>query len=323
MLLYSFLRDIDGVSVTSVYDDNPERCSFFSDLFEVPPAASMQEILDNKTVKGILIVTGNTTHFPLAVKCLNAGKDVFIEKPITTNPDEALKLINLAEEKRQVLMVGHNSRRYPAVRKMKTLINNGAVGDVKTVEATFSYFNLEEICGESWRNCSISCPGGPLMQLGIHHADNLPYLFGPVEKISAEIMEYPNESKVPAGGRMLLKFNNGIIGSITADYTTTPELFSIYARATEGEIRVDGEDKLTMIGADGKTTSEIVEGIHSVKEELTEFCRCIETRQKPETDGQTGLKALNIILTGLEAARLGKTLPIARYGDGSFDAYMS
>lgn len=109
---------------------------------------------------------------------------------------------------------------------------------------------------------------------------------------------------------MLLKFENGVVGSITADYTTAPELFSIYARGTEGEIRVDGEDKLTMTGVDGKASSEIVEGIHSVKEELAEFCRCIESRQKPETDGSTGLQALNIILTGLEAARQGKSLSV-------------
>lgn len=312
MLLFSFLRDIEGVSVTAVYDEDPERCSFFSDLFEVPPAASMQEILDDKSINGALIVTGNTTHYPLAVKLVNAGKDIFVEKPITANPDEALEMIRLAEGKKRILMVGHNSRRYPAVRKMKKLIDNKAAGEIKTVEATFSYYNLEEICGESWRNCALSCPGGPMMQLGIHHADNLPYLFGPIERVSAEIMECPKGSQVPAGGRMLLKFKNGVVGSITADYTTAPELFSIYARGTKGEIRVDGEEKLTVTGADGKAISEIVEGIHSVKEELTEFCRCIESRRKPETDGLVGLQALNIILTGLEAAGKGKTLPILR-----------
>ena len=312
MLLFSFLRDIEGVSVTAVYDEDPERCSFFSDLFEVPPASSMQEILDDKSINGVLIVTGNTTHYPLAVKLVNAGKDIFVEKPITANPDEALEMIRLAEGKKRILMVGHNSRRYPAVRKMKKLIDNKAAGEIKTVEATFSYYNLEEICGESWRNCALSCPGGPMMQLGIHHADNLPYLFGPIERVSAEIMECPKGSQVPAGGRMLLKFKNGVVGSITADYTTAPELFSIYARGTKGEIRVDGEEKLTVTGADGKAISEIVEGIHSVKEELTEFCRCIESRRKPETDGLVGLQALNIILTGLEAAGKGKTLPILR-----------
>ncbi len=312
MLLFSFLRDIEGVSVTAVYDEDPERCSFFSDLFEVPPASSMQEILDDKSINGVLIVTGNTTHYPLAVKLVNAGKDIFVEKPITANPDEALEMIRLAEGKKRILMVGHNSRRYPAVRKMKKLIDNKAAGEIKTVEATFSYYNLEEICDESWRNCALSCPGGPMMQLGIHHADNLPYLFGPIERVSAEIMECPNGSQVPAGGRMLLKFKNGVVGSITADYTTAPELFSIYARGTKGEIRVDGEEKLTVTGADGKAISEIVEGIHSVKEELTEFCRCIESRRKPETDGLVGLQALNIILTGLEAAGKGKTLPILR-----------
>lgn len=320
MLLYSFLRDIEDIDITTVYDVDPERCSFFSELFEVPPAASMQEILNDKSVKGVLIVTGNRTHYPLADECLNAGKDIFVEKPVAVKLEEAQAMIKLAEDQQRILMVGHNSRRYPAVRKMKSLVDNKVPGEIKTVEATFSYYNIEEICADSWRNCALSCPGGPLMQLGIHHADNLSYLFGPVERISAEIMGCPNQSAVPAGGRMLLKFKNGIIGTITADYTTAPELFSIYARGAEGEIRVDGEDKLTVTGLDGKSISEIVEGTHSVKEELTEFCRCIENRQKPETDGFTGMQALNIILTGLEAARLGKALPLIRHGDGSLDA---
>jgi predicted dehydrogenase len=193
---------------------------------------------------------------------------------------------------------------------MKQLVDSGFAGEIKTVEATFSYYNLEEICGETWRNCARSCPGGPLMQLGVHHADNLPYLFGPPDRIFGEIMSCPENSNVPAGGRLLLKFKNGITGSITADYATAPELFSIYARGTAGEIRVDGEEQLSIIDADGKRAAETVAGTHSVADQLSEFCRCIETREAPETDGLVGLKALNIILTGLEAAGQNKALPV-------------
>lgn len=305
MLLYSFLREMESAALTAGYDSSEETANRFAEIFEpFPLVQSLEEILNNQSIRGVLIVTSNDTHLPVALQCLNAGKDLFIEKPIATTLAEADQLISAAEQQGRILMVGHNSRRYAAVRKMKELIESGRIGRVVTAHATFSYDNLEEITRDTWRNDPRKCPGGPLLQLGVHHADNLTYLLGPVDSVAGRLLAGPDDARVPAGGSLLLKFTGGAVGTITSDYYTAPETFSIVVRGTGGELRVSGEDRLFFTDSGGKEEQFTLSGPHSVQAELDEFIRCIISREKPETDGTVGREALRVILSGLEATNL-------------------
>lgn len=306
MLLYSFLREMESAVLAAGYDSSPETAARFAEIFEpFPLVQSLEEILKNESIRGVIVVTANDTHLPVALQCLSAGKDVFIEKPIATTLAEADQLIGAAEQQGRILMVGHNSRRYAAVRKMKELITAGRIGRVVTAHATFSYDNLEEITRDTWRNDPRKCPGGPLLQLGVHHADNLTYLLGPVESVTGRLLAGPAECKVPAGGSLLLKFTGGALGTITSDYCTAPETFSIVVRGIGGELRVSGEDQIFFTDPVGKEERYTLSGPHSVQAELDEFIRCIVSRKKPETDGRAGREALRVILHGLEAAGSG------------------
>lgn len=79
------------------------------------------------------------------------------------------------------LLVGHQMRRVGAARRTKALLEEGVLGTVVLAEANFSLPGV--IIPDQWRAHRRTCPGGPLMQLGVHHADTLQYLLGPVVRV--------------------------------------------------------------------------------------------------------------------------------------------
>ncbi|MEM2140955.1 Gfo/Idh/MocA family oxidoreductase [Nitrososphaera sp.] len=94
-----------------------------------------KEILDDKKVNAICISSPAATHFDIAREAIENGKHVLIEKPLTTSSATAKKLVDLAAEKKVVLMPGHVYMFNPAVKKLKSIISSGEIGDVHYVSA--------------------------------------------------------------------------------------------------------------------------------------------------------------------------------------------
>jgi predicted dehydrogenase len=89
-----------------------------------------QDIIADPTIDAVVIATPVSTHYPLARKALNAGKHVLVEKPLATSSVQVLELIEIAERRKKVLMVDHTFLYTGAVRRMKSLIDAGEIGDL-------------------------------------------------------------------------------------------------------------------------------------------------------------------------------------------------
>jgi predicted dehydrogenase len=87
-------------------------------------------MLDRSSIDAVVISSPAVTHYALAKEALLAGKDVLIEKPFTLNIGHAEELVELAEDKHRVLMVGHLLEYHPVVRKLRSMIQNKELGDV-------------------------------------------------------------------------------------------------------------------------------------------------------------------------------------------------
>ena len=88
------------------------------------------EIINNKEITGVCVVTPSHTHYKMVKAMLEAGKNVYVEKPISTVAAEARDLTQLAHDKGLVLMVGHLLLYHPAVNRLKMLIEDGALGKI-------------------------------------------------------------------------------------------------------------------------------------------------------------------------------------------------
>ncbi|MFZ0042494.1 MAG: Gfo/Idh/MocA family oxidoreductase [Solirubrobacteraceae bacterium] len=129
--------DLDDFEVTMLCDLNEEFLEKHGRRF---PAARLtsrfEDVLEDKWVDAVLIATPVKTHYEIADRCLRAGRHVFVEKPITTSSEEAIKLIKIATDKQLILMPGHTFLYSPPVVRVKELLDQHALGRIFFVTST-------------------------------------------------------------------------------------------------------------------------------------------------------------------------------------------
>ena len=130
-------NSVAGCNVRHVCDSRPERLAVVNKQYpSVITGSDYDLILNDVSVEAIIIATPVFTHFELAKKALLKGKNVLIEKPMTSTSAEAIELSELAKKMNKLLMVDHTFLYTGAVQKMKELIDSGNIGNIKYFDST-------------------------------------------------------------------------------------------------------------------------------------------------------------------------------------------
>jgi predicted dehydrogenase len=136
---------------------------------------SYDEVLADPDIEAVSIATSVPTHAPLAMQAIRAGKHVFVEKPLATSVEHARKLADAAAAEGVVLFVGHLLVHHPAVAKLKSLADSGALGDIRYVYT--NRVNLGRVRTDE----------NALWSLGAHDVSVLLHLMGTMpETVSAQ-----------------------------------------------------------------------------------------------------------------------------------------
>ncbi len=147
-------------------------------------ARTLDEMLSDKTIGLCVVATPNDSHFSYTKACLEAGRDVVVDKPFTPTMAEAEQLVRLAAERGRLLTV-YQDRRWDGVfRTVKKLLAAGELGEIAEFEARFDRFRLEAK-PSAWRERADFPAAGVLWDLGPHLIDQALVLFGEPETISA------------------------------------------------------------------------------------------------------------------------------------------
>ncbi len=126
--------DLPGATLAWLCDSDEERRAGVSERFpEARTTADLDELLNDPDLEAIVIATPVVTHHGLSKQALEAGKHVFVEKPMALEGEDAEELVQLAEERGLVLMPGHLLLYHPGVRKLKELVDSGELGRVLVV----------------------------------------------------------------------------------------------------------------------------------------------------------------------------------------------
>ena len=121
-------------SLFAVCDTNKEVLKGISSRYPgVKVFVSFDELLSTDEVQAVAIATPAVTHYELTKRAILAGKDVFVEKPLSLTTREGQELVDLAKEKERILMVGHILRYHPAITKLKELIDSGSLGKIRYI----------------------------------------------------------------------------------------------------------------------------------------------------------------------------------------------
>lgn len=258
--------------------------------------ASADEVFASDDIDAVMIATPAETHFELACRALDADKDVFVEKPMTINVDEAAMLVARADESGRILMVGHLLEYHPAVRKLAAMIQNDELGRVHYIIS--NRLNLGKIRTEE----------NALWSFAPHDIAVILRLVGAMPyEVVATGGNYitPNIADVTVT-QML--FNNGIRSHIfvswlhpfkeqklvvvgskkMASFDDVSKELVLYDQRVgweEGQpIPVRGEGTMVEYPADEPLLLE-----------CRHFMECVQRREQPLTDGRNGLAVLQVL----------------------------
>jgi predicted dehydrogenase len=145
----------------------------------------LDELLSMPKIRVVVIATPNDTHYPFARQCLEAGRDVVVDKPFTTTLQEAVSLVQLAKETGRLLTVYQNRRYDGDFQAIRTLVADGTLGRIVRFETSYDRFRPQLKPG-AWRETTR--PGsGILFDIAPHLIDHTLVLFGLPEAVTADV----------------------------------------------------------------------------------------------------------------------------------------
>ena len=216
---------VSGVDLVAVVDISRERAAACADQAEQilgsrPEVfADMDTLLASEVVEAVDICTMTDHHFEIAAQAAACGMHLLIEKPVSISLAEAGRLAELARSAGVVLAVAENVRREPVNRLALAVIEAGILGEIRYVEDVL-FTGAADIQLTPWRHQRSS--GGLLLDIGVHHADVLTYLCGPVARITGflrldeTVRRAPSHSRV-ASAHFYESFAADLPDSVEAD----------------------------------------------------------------------------------------------------------
>jgi predicted dehydrogenase len=170
-------------------------------------AESAQAMADRDDIDAVVVATPHALHAAHALPCLRAGKHVMVEKPMDVSVESCDRMIRAAETSKVTLMVAHSHRYWAAGRLTKSLLQDGAIGDLKMVRDTLVTAGSLEGAGGSWHTDPDVGGRGYLIGYGCHVVDRLRWWFGTdCEAVFASDLQFRTDTPVETAGMLQLRF---------------------------------------------------------------------------------------------------------------------
>ena len=265
---------------------------------------NFDEVLQDSELDAVVIATTGPTHYALARKALMAGKDVYVEKPFVLQVDEALELNELADKNGRVLMVGHLLEYHPVVTRLKGMIDAGELGDiyylysqrlnlgtVREDENALWNFAPHDISAILYllgkKPVGVSARGQDYLQRDVEDVVFLTLSFA--DKTMAHIhVSWLDPHKV----RKLT-----IVGSdkmAVFDDLEAAEKLRVYDKGAK--LSQEYETFAEYVGLRfGDITIPHVKSGEPLRLECLHFIDCVENRKQPLSDGQDGLRVVQVL----------------------------
>ncbi len=174
----------------------------------------------NVRADGIILATPTPTHAGLAIRSVERGWHVLVEKPVADSLQAADQMILAAQRAGKHILVGHHRRHHPRVRKLKEILASGRLGVPVLASLIWAMRKPDDYFDVDWRKGS---DGAPVKQNLIHEVDTLRHLFGNVIHVSGFGTNHIRGAARTESGGAVLGFDTGVTATIAfADTTPTP-----------------------------------------------------------------------------------------------------
>jgi 1,5-anhydro-D-fructose reductase (1,5-anhydro-D-mannitol-forming) len=179
-------------------------------------------ILGAPDIDAVYVATLPDTHHDYVVRCAAAGKPVYVEKPMAMNPGQCAGMIDACRAAGVPLWVGYYRRALPRFLKVRDLLDQGAIGDVRMVQSRQMQrppaMPPAEDASASWRDDPARSGGGLFFDMGCHTLDFLDFLFGPITDVHGCAANRGRRSTAEDLVVASYRFASGVMGSGTWCY---------------------------------------------------------------------------------------------------------
>lgn len=296
----NLVRNFDALDALAVIcDTDAERREELKRQYpERRTVATYTEVLADTSIQAVALATPAELHAEMTREALLAGKDVFVEKPLSLSVEVGRSLVELAKSRNRILMVGHLLWYHPAVLKLQKLVASGELGRIQYVYS--NRLNLGKIRREenilwSFAPHDISVILGLLGEMPTTvQAQGGKYLHEQIHDVTVSLLSFPSGVKAhvfvswlhPVKEQKLIVVGDGKM-AVFNDVETKDKLL-LYSHTIEWKNR---EPVPT------KAEAEVVpfdEG-EPLRLECQHFLDCVTTRETPRTDGEEGLRVLTVL----------------------------
>jgi predicted dehydrogenase len=296
------------VKVTCVSDLRADRLALVSSRYPtVKTTHNSRELIEDDSIDAVAIATPVSTHYELALRALEKGKHVLVEKPLASNTDQVLRLMDLAQKRKRVLMVDHTFVYTGAVRKIRDLVDSGTLGEI------YYYDSVRVNLGLFQHDVNV------LWDLAVHDLSIMDYVlpFRPCAVSATGLSHVPGGTENIA--YLTLFFEGSQIAHIHANWLAPVKLRRTLIGASRKMIVYDDLDQAEKIKVydkgitlnsqqnpeklyeilvgyrTGDMLAPQIDGTEALRREIDHFLHCIQQQVEPLTGGAAGLRVVEIL----------------------------
>jgi predicted dehydrogenase len=218
-----------------VVDRSAERLASLSAQFpEAYLAQNFDDVLVDANVEAVIVAVPPQSHAEVAVAAFDAGKHVYLEKPIAANRDDARCILKAWRRSGRIGMIGYNFRFSPVVRAAAARIRSGELGEILAVQASFQLVGGEHLA--SWRSCPGS-GGDAMLDIASHHIDLLASLLPTrVKSVSAILAHKRTQDDCVS---IAIAMEDGCVCQLFASSAAGTNANRLHFYGTRGSLKVD------------------------------------------------------------------------------------
>ena len=284
--------------------------------------ADYMDLMRDDQIDAISVCTPNALHAPVAIAAFEAGKHVICEKPISTNAQDARKMVEAGKKSGKIFMMGFNNRFRGDTQLLKKCIENGDLGEIyyaktgwlrrKCISIVRGWFTNKEMSG-----------GGPLIDLGVHVLDLTLWLMGnpkPVYAFGSAYAKFGPDAAKKRGetydvedlATAMVKLENGATVFVEASWESHVERDRITCQlmGTRGGAELDPLRIYTDLNGSSADIQLQHPDVSGHEMEIVHFIECIRQNKTPLATGEHGLHIQLILDAIYESARTGKGVEI-------------
>lgn len=275
-----------GTDVAAV-DLNEDNLKLCAEKYGVKTTKDYNDILANGEIKVISICTPNETHYKIAKDCLNAGRNILVEKPLAMTIEHGRELIDLAKDNGSMLAVGHIFRFNNAINKVKEMIENYELGEIHIVKLKWA--NVEPLFEDR----------DVIFDLAPHPFDIINYLF---KRNPDEVSCIGNAYRRSKNKGVEAVFINCMLGEIIINielsWLTPPKTRSLVVVGSNKSVLVNCTAQTIKVVEEDKSYDLEIIPNNTIRTELQSFLSCIDDKSEQNVSGgEVGLDIVKMIET--------------------------